>query len=141
MSGLPDGRFSSTSGQSSIASPPGTSALTCRGRLFTGTRTVVEPAASGSQVSASSPSRLIGAGSAEAVVTAWNVSLLRTASSTSPRRGVPSRRSVADLTTAPVWSTVIADTRDAPACRTARSRPSARRCEAATSDSRDSTSR
>ena len=44
------------------------------------------------------------------MVTAWNVSLLRTASSTSPRRGVPSRRSVADLTTAPVWSTVIADT-------------------------------
>ena len=77
MSGSPDGRSLSVSGQSSIQSQPGTSALACAGRLVTGARSGAEPVTSGSQVSASSASRLIGAGSAEAVVTARNVPSVR----------------------------------------------------------------
>ena len=141
MSGSPDGRSLSVSGHSSIQSYPGTIAAACGGKLVTGARIGAEPVTSGSQPSARSVSRLIGAGSAEAVATARTAPSVRTASSTSPRGPRPSRVSVADLTAAPACSTVIADTRDAPACRTARSRPSARPCEAATSDSRDSTSR
>ena len=97
---------------------------------------------SGSQVSVSSPSLLISAGSAEARVSTRNAPSVRTASSTSPLAAAgPSSVSVADLTAAATWSTLVAATRATPAWRTTRSRPSARRCEPATSASRQSTSR
>ena len=141
MSGSPDGRSRSVSGQTSIQSQPGTSALACSGSPVTGSIRATEPVANGSHTSVIAPSWLIASGWADAAVAARNVPSVRTASSTSPCGRSPSRASVADLTAAAAWSTVIAATRDTPACRTARSRRSARRCEAATSHSRDSTSR